>query len=169
MADFSPVPAATIGGESQSEGMANPNFTFGTVEVLARGAVACIVLTGRKLSKWFWPYQPTAKQIDGLVKLDSEDNDGGVSGWALTKKWCAVAKAEFGTVQKRTPANDAAIADKIRRLMKEANTRNVDIIRVLPWAVASVYVPTDADLVAASVYNHKVVKARRKHLAVPQK
>jgi hypothetical protein len=107
-----------------------------------------------------WPYQPTEKQCTTLGALDKEDHADAARGWGLTLKWAAEAKAQFGYVNTRTKADELAVAAWLRKQMKGCNVRNVDIVRVLPYAVAAVFIPTDSEITAHNVHRNSNVRKR---------
>lgn len=131
---------------------------------VGQAVTSLIRLASRRLYQWWYPFAPSRKVVDGLVNIDKDDHEDAVAGWALTKKWCARAKAQFGYVHKRTPAGEAAVGAWLRKEMAGENVRVCDRLRVIPYAVACVFVPSDHDIIASKV--HKVVAGRRRHVDV---
>jgi len=122
---------------------------------------AGVQLLWRRYKAWRWPHQPDIKVVCGLNSLDRVEY-GDERKSRLVLKWCARAKAQFGTIRVRTRADDEAIAIWLRKEMAAENTRICDRLRVIPYAVASVYVPTDSDLEAENMLRLSEVEARRK-------
>jgi len=77
------------------------------------------------------------------------------------------AKVQFGYIPKRTVANEAAVRDWLMRKMKEVHVRNVDIARVLPYAVAVVFIPSHQEVVASKL--HKALDGQRRQYEGPSK
>jgi len=155
-----PVPAVQNGGELPTPGLAT--LVSGIdMATIAKGIVAGCSVAWRRFAAWKWPHQPDRRVVGGLSTLD-EVEYGEERRWKLTLKWCALAKAQFGTIRVRTAADDEAIAVWLRKEMAAVNVRVCDRLRVIPYAVASVYVPTNSDLEAENLLRLPEVKARRK-------
>lgn len=146
-----PVPAVNIGGECVGVEFVLP---------IVRLGINAGKLGWRAFSSWMWPYTPTDRQCFTIGNLDRESHEDAAKGWGLTLKWCAEAKAQFGYVANRTKADEMAVGAWLRKQMKGNNVRNVDIIRVLPYATAAVFVPTDADLVANNIHKQSKIRSR---------
>jgi len=85
----------------------------------------------------------------------------------LTRKWAARAKAQFGYISKRDSANLAAVSAWVRKEMEGDHVRVCDRLRVLPYAVEAVFVPSDHDIRANIAYQK--LKYRKRYIEVPNK
>lgn len=121
----------------------------------------------RRVVSWWWRYWPSPEQVQSLVALDTRDYESAASGWALTKKWGARAKAHFGYVHERTRAAEGAVQAWLSKAMAAENVRIKDRLAIMPWAIQAVFTPSQADIAASRM--ERCTRHLKRKYAAPKK
>jgi len=134
------------------------------------GALLALPFTIGAIGSWClkkafprWALGPSRTQVRDVTNVQNGDYEGAERGWALTRKWCARAKAHFGYIPKRDAANLAAVGAWVRKEMAGENVRICDRLRVAPYAVEAVFVPSDDDVRASII--HDRLKHRKRYMS----
>lgn len=113
---------------------------------------------------FFWGKKkgvPSEEGVDALLTSADYEGEDPAIGWSLTKKWAQAAIAQFGYCAREHNAQRDAVAAWLRKEMKGQCVRNCDIVRVVPYAVNAVFVPSLWDIDAARARRDPRVVARK--------
>lgn len=102
----------------------------------------------------------------GFVPYPRSDS---ISRGRAVKHWCAEIRVKFGYIPIRSEASRQVASEWLRKELRAQHTRSCDINAIVPIVVESLFVPSDADLIAQALRDDPRVIERQRNMGVDRR